>query len=111
MGTCRRKSKRPEVGSSDVGKHKYIRIVLGSVPDEGTIKYIVASPIIAGSRRTYERLLKSLLTTITTKDKKVTATDKMYDTAALFLVTAERGSGKQMITKVAMSFAGLINFY
>ena len=51
MGTCRRNSKRIKVGSSDVGKHKYIRIVLDGVPDEGIIKYIVASPITTRARR------------------------------------------------------------
>jgi len=38
----------------------------------------------------------------TEEDETVTATDEMYDTAAAFLATAERGTS----TKVAMAFAG-----
>jgi len=78
---ARRKSTKNAVfGGSDVGKQKCIRIVVGGVHHETTIKYIVASPIIAGARRATKysgRPLKSVLTTITTEDDTVTATDEI----------------------------------
>ena len=40
------------------------------------------------------------------EDEKVTATDEMYDTAAAFLAKSERGTGKTITTKVAISSAG-----
>ena len=42
----------------------------------------------------------------TEEDETVTATDKMYDSAAAILATAERGTGKAITTKDAMSSAG-----
>ena len=87
-------------------KQKFIHIVLGGV-HERTIKHIVAFPIKARARKKYSGCpKKSLFTTITTEDKTVTATDKIYNKAADFLSTAERDSGKAMATKITMSLAG-----
>ena len=41
------KSKRPEIGGNDIKKQKCMCIVVGGVHHEKTIKYIVASHIIA----------------------------------------------------------------